>query len=649
MRLASYSPEVSRLRRVAKACAAGELTRTEYREVRRRVLVTMTGEGDSDEQTRPRFLEETTVRRAIPLARTAVANKRQPWLWFLLSCLLMIGLSLPAVSLGQTVPPLAEREAQAKQRYQVESVVWQPTDDTPALEQAEIEQVLQDALHDVQTIDERGRHGFSSSELEEVGRFLNAIGVHDDKTRLTIEDLEDLKALVALQKSKRGLGFAQLDNIAAALQAWVRAQGYPLARAYVPSQDIVDGELRLAVAVGVVSDVLIADSSSGLNETQGQGLTDRLSALVGEPVRRADVETRLNVLNRNPAYSVQAGFQPGDEVGSTELKVHVRREQDWRMRVQIDNHGIEDVGEERLSFSAGRSDVLRAGDRLDLALNTSLASDGQEFGGLSYATHVLERTVHSSLAYADVSVGDGLAADGLLFDTEIVDTRLFTRKKRTELSYLAGWHDVNGQDDAQTAWYLGTEWRGHRLWDQQKISLSHELGIRVGGLSDNDTSADDQFWRLDGELLAWTPFRLPRLASDARFIMRSRWQWTTDQLAATQRFSATSPYTNPGLPVGSLLTDSAIELGVGLRLPHSLGQTNGHWMLGVDTLFGEDNATSTWQHLTTFALGMETDLLKNDAGTLTSALKVGYPLSHKSNGELDDDGAQIFWSLRYAR
>ena len=38
MKLLQLSPEVTRLRRVARACAAGELSRIEYRQARREVI-----------------------------------------------------------------------------------------------------------------------------------------------------------------------------------------------------------------------------------------------------------------------------------------------------------------------------------------------------------------------------------------------------------------------------------------------------------------------------------------------------------------------------------------------------------------------------------------------------------------------------------
>lgn len=648
MKLATYSPEVSRLRRVAKACAAGELSRSEYRDVRRKVIVGMTGEGALDEATRPRFLEETTVRRAIPLYRSTESAKRQPMLWFLLFCLLLVGLSVPAVGWGQVIPPVAERVKSGGDRYQVDSVVWSQSEEL--FNQDEVGRLLEDGLQELTQEGAQGQHGFSASELEEVGRFLNAIGVHDERTQLSVEDLEDLKALVAVQKNRRGLNVNQIERLAGRLQDYVRAQGYPLAIAYVPSQTIHDRTVQLEVTLGTVSDVLIADSSSGLSGDQGLAVANQLAVLKGKPVARAEVETQLNILNRNPAYSVQAGFRPGQSVGDTEVNVHVRREQDHQFAVQIDNHGVEDVGEERITLTAGHSDLVRSGDRLSVALNSSVESDGQQYGGLRYTTQGFDRTIESSLAYADVSLGGGRSADGLLFDSEVIDTRLFTRQRRSEFVYRAGWHDVDAeQSGTETTWFVGAGWQGHRLWDVQKIALNAEVGLRTGGVSQDDTNVDDRFWRIDGNAFAWMPIDVPKVSSDARLVMHTRWQWTTDDLSATQRFSASSARHNSGLPVGSLLTDSAVELGVAVRIPQKLGPNLGHWSLGLDTMFGEDNGSGAWQHLTTFAINLEADIYRDDSGVVSSTLKLGYPLSHKSNGVLDDDGAQVYWSLKYAR
>ncbi|NKC01126.1 MAG: hypothetical protein GKR90_21885 [Pseudomonadales bacterium] len=674
MKLATYSPEVSRLRRVAKACAAGEMSRTEYRSVRRQLIAAMTSalagaDGLTEDRTLPRFMDETTVRRILPLRRrTDEGAQRQPWLWFLLACLVFVGMSVPAVGwaqsaakqAGQTIPSVAKRGVgnQANVRYAVDVVQWQPDDQQRHIEVdvATANELLAVELERLRMADEVGAHGFGLSELDQIGRFLNAIGVHDARTELTLEDLEDLQALVAVQKERRGLTAGQLQELADHLQGWLRDQGYPLAVAFVPSQNIVAGVVNVAAMTGVVGDVVLAQSSTGVTSKQGRDLTEQLSGFKGETVRRRDIETRLNILNRNPSYSVQAGFQPGQMVGETELNVHVRRAQTHEVKLQVDNYGQEAIGEERLSLELGRSDLARTGDRLNARLNTSIESGGEQFGGLEYMTLVSgDTSARASIARSDVSIGRGLSAEGLLIDTAVIDTQVFTRQYRSELMYSAGWHDVTWDDlGDQRTWYVGGDWAGHRLWDAQKFSLDGSVGLRVGGVDNSDgqqvsVGSDDSFWLVHGSLQGWTPVSVKNWIEDGRVVLRSRFQWSTDSLPATQRFAAVQASGNSGLPVGSLFTDSALELGAELRVPQRFARTKAHWLMSLDTMFGEDHGRDTWQHLTSFSLGFETSLTMFDAQPLLSRISLGYPLSHKSNGVLEDDGLQIYWRLLYAR
>lgn len=485
MKLASYSPEVSRLRRVAKACAAGEMSRSEYRSARRQLIVGMTKsfasvDGPTEDQALAGFADETTVRRVLPLRHHSDEDAQRPLrFWFLLVGLVFIGMSVPAAgwaqtdsgNANQTIPAVAQRGTgdQAKVRYAIDFVQWQPTkharlNDTDV---AEANEVLARELEQTRSADEIGVHGFVSDELDQVGRFLNAIGVHERRTELTLEDLEDLQALVVMQKERRGFTTEQLHDLAGALQGWLRDRGYPLAVAYIPSQTVVNGKINVAAMTGVVGDVVLAGSSLGVTSKQGRDVTDHLSGFLGETVHRRRIETRLNVLNRNPSYSVQVGFRPGQAVGETELNVHVRRAQAPELQLKLDNYGQEAVGKERLSFEIGRSDLVRTGDRINVHVNSSLESDGEQFGGLEYAALVSgDTSIRTSVAYSELSLGRRLSGEGLLVDTSVIDTRTFTRQHRSELVYSAGWHDITWDDlGGQRTWYLGGDWAGHRLWD----------------------------------------------------------------------------------------------------------------------------------------------------------------------------------------
>ena len=64
MSLLQLSPEAVRLRRIAKACAAGEMSRVEYRQVRREMIDQFAGPGvPLSEPTLSRYPADMTERR----------------------------------------------------------------------------------------------------------------------------------------------------------------------------------------------------------------------------------------------------------------------------------------------------------------------------------------------------------------------------------------------------------------------------------------------------------------------------------------------------------------------------------------------------------------------------------------------------------
>ena len=130
MRLLQLSPEVVRLRRVAKACCAGELSRTEYRQARREVIDKFVQSVSHDsEDTVPRYDPDVTQRRAPVMAQSAQVVQRPVWpLWTLLLALLVAALLAPLWSFAaEVIPPLAERDPNpaTSPRYAVTGLQWQ--------------------------------------------------------------------------------------------------------------------------------------------------------------------------------------------------------------------------------------------------------------------------------------------------------------------------------------------------------------------------------------------------------------------------------------------------------------------------------------------------------------------------------------------
>lgn len=113
MSLLTLCPEATRLRRIAKACSAGELSRTEYREARRRVIDKISNAPDIDidsDDTVPRFDVDVTQERsaAMPDA-VAVASQQNRLLWIVFGALLLAGLTLPLWTSAAPVLPVDEQ------------------------------------------------------------------------------------------------------------------------------------------------------------------------------------------------------------------------------------------------------------------------------------------------------------------------------------------------------------------------------------------------------------------------------------------------------------------------------------------------------------------------------------------------------------
>ena len=652
MKLLQLSPEVTRLRRIARACAAGELSRSEYRRARREVIDKFAEHSrEGDEVTvRRDNLDITRRRSSAPAAPAAPAEmaQRQNWsLWALFVALIGAALLVPLWSQAAVIPAASERDPNpaTAPTYQVDELQWA----VPAAFDASTAQAAQAYLDEQLAAAKKQNaplaHGFSAHELEQIGRFLNAVGVHDADGKVTGRDLQDLNALIQSQKERRGVSLLQLERIAQGLQAWIRVRGFPLARVYVPAQTLQGSQVRLDAQLGVLVNIRVAATTQADNAV----IHGRMRDLVGQPVRREVLETRLNSLNRTRWLHAEAAFVPGREVGETEMVLQVKPYKRFTGGVAVDNYGVKDLGEERLAVTGQWNNPRGVGDVLAVQAFTTIDPADHQYGQLSYRAPVMDGRFDAAaqIAFADISLGQGtpLDGDGVLFDAELVDTHLFTRTQRREISYRVGVHDLDWDAvPGQRSWFLGTGISGHHLWDARKVAVSGSVEGLVGGVDETRPGQDSTFWRLRGALNAWAPVDLPWLDVRAKLVMDVNWQIANDFLPPTLRLGATGPYANKGFEQATTMLDQGLGLSGSVRFDAPVGQ----WWLFMDATYGEQEGDiARWRSLTSAGLGWEGQILQTSAGHLSSRVTLGYPLSHKGTQGMEDDGTQLYWSLRF--
>lgn len=184
----------------------------------------------------------------------------------------------------------------------------------------------------------------------------------------TVFSTAELLALVAdLPGPARTLADAQAG--AQRITAHYRSHGYPVARAYVPAQDITAGQLRIEVLEGRIDRVTL-DNASRVGTS---ALTPALVAVQpGAVITSAPIDRALLLWTDTPGVgAARATLQPGAQVGTSQLGIEFDPAPLVQGSVALDNHGNAYTGRARLAGQLQLNSPLGLGDRLGLTALTS--------------------------------------------------------------------------------------------------------------------------------------------------------------------------------------------------------------------------------------------------------------------------------------
>jgi hemolysin activation/secretion protein len=175
-----------------------------------------------------------------------------------------------------------------------------------------------------------------------------------------------------------------------------RLRGYPLARAYLPAQEIRSGIVRVTILEGRYGNVAM-DNLSALTDEM---LSHRLDTLRdGEIVAGTPLESTLLRLSDLPGIQVQSTLRPGASVGTSDLMVQVTPGKRIEGGIEFDNFGNYYSGEHRLGGNVRLNNPFGAGDALSLRALVSDAS--MHYGRLAYQLPVGARGATAGAAWSD--------------------------------------------------------------------------------------------------------------------------------------------------------------------------------------------------------------------------------------------------------
>lgn len=647
MNLMKFSPETVRLRRVAKAHSLGEFSLAEYRQARREVIDNFEPHRPDEDDTQPRLEAPSHSGAPDPANPKDRAGSRSRWLVWLLAAVAVVAASRLFAAEAAWIPAVAERDPNpaTSPRLPVSTVTLADESSLGALSvtEAELQKVIDGRLDEIRQRNQPGSHGFTSSELAEIGRLLSALGAHQPDNVLSSEDTADLSALLAEQKLRRGISIVELEEVAAAVQAHLRSAGYFLAVAYLPAQAVADGRVRIGFLPGVLGDVQVTGVPGRLAR--------RFDDLIGQPVTLREVNTRLYALNQAPGFSARASFEPGEGVGETRLNLDVFEQRALHGSLMLDNYGDDHTGRRRMVLNGDLINPAGRGDVLSFGVIAAIDPDNQLLGFAEYATPVGgRRQLRGRLARNDFSTGsaDEVEGDGWLFDA-VLESYLY-RDRLTGLSWELGfgrhelgWQTATSEVDQSVTLASGAL-NARRVWDSARVAADLRLYADFGRI-DGDTFAgqDDTFWDAGFELVGWHPFDLGFLPGRQKAALELSGQLASTQLPSTRRLALGGVAGARGFERDLYLADQALLIRGELRTPLALGEL----ALFADAAYGriENDLTPGWAYLADLGVAWEVRF----GAHLMSSVSWATPITAKGNGGLSDEGDMLFWSLRYIR
>lgn len=207
--------------------------------------------------------------------------------------------------------------------------------------------------------------------------------------------MSDAQLLAALgEYAGKSYDLADMRKLANRVTLQYRAAGYPFSRAYIPPQPITDGRLRIDIIEGRYGNVSATGDPALAASVQGYLSALKPRALIGSAL----LERTVLLIDDLPGVDVTPVVRPGQEVGSADLDVRLRREPGLSAEFGIDNHGNRYTGEVRIKAGLQYDGAWTIGDQI--LARAAYSEAGMWQGSVGYSLPVGFSGLRGRIGYA---------------------------------------------------------------------------------------------------------------------------------------------------------------------------------------------------------------------------------------------------------
>ena len=215
--------------------------------------------------------------------------------------------------------------------------------------------------------------------------------------------------LLAVAGFKPGseLTLSELRGMALRIEDFYLRNGYFVAQAYLPAQDVKGGTVTIAVLEGKYGEIRLHNQSN-LSDGLARDLLDGLR--MDDPVTSGPLENRLLLLSDLPGVQVKSTLVPGASVGVSDLIVDITPGPRVSGSVDADNAGNRYTGENRIGVTVNLNDPTGHGDVASLRALTS--GSGLNYARASYQMQFGKARAGVAYSHLGYSLGREFAALG---------------------------------------------------------------------------------------------------------------------------------------------------------------------------------------------------------------------------------------------
>lgn len=229
---------------------------------------------------------------------------------------------------------------------------------------------------------------------------------------LTGQALYSEVKLVAISGFSPGseLTLPELRSMATKIADHYHKNGYFVAQAYLPAQDILNGSVTITVVEGHYGKITL-NNQTNLSDHLANNILAGLET--GDTISIAPLESRLLLLADLPGVVVTSTLVPGDTSGASDLIVSITPGQRVTGEVDADNAGNRYTGEYRVGATVNLNNAAGLADVASLRLMTS--GSGLYYVRASYQIQVAKATVGAAYSIMGYELGkefESLDANG---------------------------------------------------------------------------------------------------------------------------------------------------------------------------------------------------------------------------------------------